>query len=148
MAEVKIKDNCVICDIDGTLAIMGKRNPFNAAISHIVDKLNTPVAETLKLFKKAGYRIIFITGRETKYKPQTIEFIKKNLFWENEIDFDLYMRNDGDRRKDAIFKHEIFDKYINPKYKVLFALEDRNQMVDMYRNELGISCWQVNKGDF
>lgn len=145
---MKDKTKCILCDIDGTLAILGKRSPYNASIAHIVDTLNVAVAETIMLFKNNGVKIIFITGRERKYESQTKEFIAKHLGWSEGIDYDLYMREDFDRRKDAIYKREIYDKFIEPNHQVLFALEDRNQMVEMYRHDLGLMCFQVADGNF
>jgi len=57
------------------------------------------------------------------------------------------MRPTGDNRKDAIVKREIFDREIRDRYRILFVLDDRNQVVDMWR-ELGLTCLQVAPGDF
>lgn len=50
-------------------------------------------------------------------------------------------------RKDVVIKRELFDRYIRDNYQVLFVLDDRNQVVDMWR-ELGLKCLQVAPGDF
>lgn len=141
------KKNAIICDIDGTAAIIGNRSPFNATKAHIVDTPNWPVLTLLKVFKKEGYQIIFVTGREDKYKMQTLSFIEKYTGW-TEKDFILYMRKTGDRRKDVYFKTEIYNSKIKPDFEVLFALEDRNQMVDGYRNGMNVPCFQVAEGNF
>jgi hypothetical protein len=57
------------------------------------------------------------------------------------------MRKTGDHRKDYVVKKEIHRKLIKPKYEVLFVLEDRNQAVNMWRQE-GLTCLQVAPGDF
>lgn len=54
----------------------------------------------------------------------------------------------GDNRKDSIVKRELYEKYIEGKYLIRFVLDDRNQMVDMWRNELGLKCLQVAEGNF
>lgn len=59
----------------------------------------------------------------------------------------LYMRPEGDVRKDTEIKREIFDNYIRDKYRVLFVLDDRNSVVKMWR-DLGLKCLQVAEGDF
>ena len=56
------------------------------------------------------------------------------------------MRQDGDFRRDDIVKQEILDKYID-KDRVLFVLDDRDQVVDMWRRN-GLTCFQVAEGDF
>lgn len=57
------------------------------------------------------------------------------------------MRPEGDERKDSIVKQEIYEKYIKDRYNVRFVLDDRNQVVDMWR-EVGLKVLQVAPGDF
>ena len=59
----------------------------------------------------------------------------------------LFMRPEGDHRKDNIVKEEIFNNHIRNKYNVIFVLDDRNQVVEMWRS-LGLKCLQVADGDF
>ena len=133
----------IICDLDGTLALMNGRNPFDASKCD-EDLLNEPVANTLINYKKLGYSIILLSGREEKFRDPTLRFLTKNS-----IEFDsLLMRKTGDSRKDAIIKKEIFDAEIRDKYFIEFVLDDRNQVVDMWRNELQLTCFQVYYGDF
>jgi hypothetical protein len=138
--------NCIICDIDGTLAIIGNRNPYDASKASEVDKLNVPVAEILKRFKNE-YVIIFMTGRFNKFKEQTIRFIEKHLNWTTD-EYLLYMRNDTDWSKDRLAKMNMYNEHIKDKYEVLFVLDDRNQVVDMWREDLGLTCLQVAPGNF
>jgi hypothetical protein len=56
------------------------------------------------------------------------------------------MRKDGDFRADYIVKQEILDAHI-PKDRVLFVLDDRQQVVDMWRRN-GLMCFQVAEGNF
>lgn len=133
----------IICDLDGTLALMDGRNPFDAARSD-EDKLNQPVAEVLKKFAQNGYNILLVSGREDKFKEPTLRFLEQY-----EIPFNqLWMRKSKDSRKDSIVKREIFDKLIQDKYFIEFILDDRNQVVDMWRQDLGLTCFQVNYGNF
>lgn len=60
---------------------------------------------------------------------------------------ELLMRNKDDNRKDSIIKKELFDKHIRGRYDVMFVLDDRNQVVEMWRS-LGLKCLQVENGDF
>jgi hypothetical protein len=68
------------------------------------------------------------------------------LFEDTKAGETLYMRQDGDFRRDDIVKQEILDKYID-KDRVLFVLDDRDQVVDMWRRN-GLTCFQVAEGDF
>ena len=142
------KQKAIIVDVDGTFAILGKRSPYNATNAHIVDEPNWPVITTVKLFKQTGFKIMFVTGREDKFKMQTVTFIEKFTGWTPDKDYTLFMRKTGDRRKDSFYKAEIYNTYIKENYDVLFALEDRNQMVDAYRKDMNVPCFQVNYGDF
>ena len=44
-------------------------------------------------------------------------------------------------------KREIFENYIRDYYNIQFVLDDRNQVVEMWRS-LGLKCLQVQEGDF
>lgn len=133
----------VLCDLDGTLALMNGRSPYDASTCEN-DLPNVPVIESIKLYAKAGYKIIFCSGREDKYGLQTKRFIEK--YCEN-VEYKLYMRKSDDFRKDSIVKEEIYTDNIKDKYNVLLVLDDRNQVVDFWRSK-GLTCFQVAPGDF
>lgn len=133
----------IICDLDGTLALMNNRNPFDASTCD-EDELNTPVSNTLKVFAKEGYRILLVSGREERFKEPTLRFLQKH-----EIPYhQLWMRQSKDFRKDAVIKKEIFEAKIKDKYYIEFVLDDRDQVVDLWRKELKLPCFQVNYGSF
>ena len=67
----------VLCDLDGTLALIHGRSPYDASDCDIKDLPNWPVIETVIAHWKAGRSIIFCSGREDKYRPETIRFIEK-----------------------------------------------------------------------
>jgi predicted kinase len=133
----------IICDLDGTLALMNGRNPFDASKCD-QDEINDPVANVLRNYKKLGYEILLVSGREDRYKEPTLRFLEKH-----EIEYDaLIMRKTQDSRKDSIIKTEIYNESIKDKYFVEFVLDDRNQVVDTWRNDLKLPCFQVYYGDF
>lgn len=133
----------IICDLDGTLALMNGRNPFDAAQCEN-DLLNQPVAKVLKTFQALGHKILLLSGRKDEHKTQTINWLAKH-----EIGYDLLeLRQTTDNRKDSIVKKELFEAHIAGKYYVEFVLDDRNQVVDLWRNDLGLTCFQVAYGDF
>jgi len=133
----------IICDLDGTLAIIDHRNPFDASTCE-QDGLNEPVADIVMSYRASGHQVILLSGRTDNYMPQTKRWLDKH-----QIEYDLLlMRKHGDSRKDAIIKKEIVDTHIKEKFYVKFVLDDRNQVVDMWRNEMGYACLQVNYGDF
>jgi predicted kinase len=130
-------ENAIICDLDGTLCHLNGRNPYDASTCDM-DGLNVVVAELL-----LGRKVIFMSGREDKYRDKTELFLKKH-----DIQYEaLYMRATGDTRKDCIIKKELFDNNVRGKYNIDFVLDDRNQVVDMWR-QIGLTCLQVAPGDF
>lgn len=133
----------IICDLDGTLALMNGRNPFDASTCD-QDLINDPVANLLKNYKKLDYTILLVSGREDRYREPTLCFLATH-----EIVFDaLLMRKSKDNRKDSIIKTEIYNNHIKGKYFIEFVLDDRNQVVDTWRKDLKLPCFQVYYGDF
>jgi predicted kinase len=126
----------VICDLDGTLALFGDKNPYERDFQN--DELNEVVARIIDC-----ENVILVSGRKEKYRNQTLQFLEKY-----KIEFmALFMRKDEDNRKDAIVKKEIYDTEISGKYNVRFVLDDRTQVVKLWRS-LGLTCLQVADGDF
>lgn len=132
---------CTICDIDGTLAIMGKRSPFDWKRVG-VDSVNYLVRNYLDWCYLNGANIL-LSGRDEVCRPETEEWLE-----EYEVGYDkLYMRPKGDGRKDSVVKYELLVEKVLPEYYPTLVLDDRNQVVRMWRS-LGIPTWQVNDGDF
>ncbi len=142
--------HAVIIDLDGTLCIHNGRSPFEYDKCD-TDLVNRPVRKILSSimyeWNVGGIKtnIIFLSGREDSCKEKTIKWLKETAGID--INFDLYMRKTGDSRKDCIVKREIFDAEIKDKYYVEFILDDRNQVVNMWRS-MGLTCLQVADGDF
>ncbi len=133
---------CVICDLDGTLALMGKRNPFDASTCE-QDRLSFSVAGFLNLICPY-FTIFYFSGREEKYRVQTLNWLSAHS-----MDFHkaLVMRPTGNSEKDVIIKGRMFEEHIRGKYNVHVVLDDRDQVVEGWR-ALGLNCWQVNEGNF
>lgn len=139
--------HAIICDLDGTLALIGDRSPYDAS-KCADDKLNEPVAKIITAAAETGLKVIFMSGREDKYQAETFEFLKRHLgdtWWFEHCD--LAMRTAGDKRKDAIVKRELFDEHIRGKFYIEYVLDDRDQVVEMWR-DLGLTCLQVADGNF
>ncbi len=140
----------IVCDLDGTLSLLNGRNPYDASQCD-QDALSEPVAAVLRRFSAPMLldrdeefpTIILLSGRMDTYRPQTEAFLTKHSIPHRH----LWMRAEGDTRKDSIIKREIYDREIAGKYNVLFVLDDRNQVVDMWRG-LGLMVFQVAEGDF
>lgn len=137
-------NRAVLVDIDGTLAIRtGDRSPFDwSRVGE--DDPNPPVIELVQIIRAAGqHRIILMSGRDESCRTQTEMWLDAQ-----QVPFDeLYMRPEKDNRKDSIVKEELYRKHVDGRYDVAFIVDDRNQVVAMWRS-LGLSCFQVAEGDF
>lgn len=135
----------VIVDIDGTVALMGSRSPYDwKAVSQ--DKPNKVVVDLVKDLMYLGDEILFVSGRDGSCRMETRQWLEQQ-FGKSMKRWTLHMREAGDTRKDDIVKREIFDRDIAGKYYVKFVLDDRNQVVRMWRS-LGLPTFQVADGDF
>lgn len=134
----------IICDLDGTLALLNGRSPYDATNCD-QDLLNQPVADIVMKFQATGHAIVFLSGREDKFREPTVRFLQQHLG--ETFPYQLIMRISGDMRKDSVIKQELLEREIVPHWYVDFVLDDRNQVVDMWRG-LGLTCLQVDYGDF
>jgi predicted kinase len=138
----------VLCDLDGTLALIHNRSPYDATDCDVKDLPNWPVIETIIAHYNAGRKIIFCSGREDKHREATIRFIEKYCLVDGKpIEYELYMRKTDDFRKDSIIKEEIYQQHIANQYNVLCVLDDRDQVVEFWRR-MGLACFQVAPGNF
>lgn len=131
----------IIVDIDGTLAHMNGRSPYDwdQVMTDLPDRQLIELVQNIK----DKYTIILLSGRDGSCYEQT-----KHWLIAHDVPHDyLFMREAGDKRKDSIIKKEIFDRCIQPNFNVQFVLDDRNQVVEMWR-QLGLKCYQVAEGDF
>lgn len=129
-------------DIDGTLAHMRGRSPFEW---HRVgeDALNEAVSEVVYALKVNYFKVILMSGRDEVCRPETEQWMVDHGVLYDE----LVMRPEGDMRKDSIVKHELFWEHVAPGYSVRGVLDDRSQVVNMWR-EIGLPCFQVAPGEF
>lgn len=135
--------NAVIVDIDGTLATMSDRSPYDW--NRVGE--DSPVAAVIEAVHAAsrfGRRVIVMSGRDSSCREHTIKWLNKHLGVSYN---ELHMRTEGDNRKDDLVKYELFNDNVRDKYHVKYVLDDRDQVVKMWR-ELGLVCFQVNYGAF
>ena len=144
MITMKTKEKAIIVDVDGTLADMkGIRGPFEWD-KVLQDKPHLDVIEMIQDFASLNkYKIIITTGRDGCCIQNTVKWLDRH-----KVPFDdFYMRPEGDFRKDNIIKSEIYMDHIRPKYDVKFVVDDRDQVVEMWRS-LGLRVLQVAPGNF
>jgi predicted kinase len=135
----------VICDLDGTLALIGDRDPYRGDLCGS-DVVCSQVAEMLWYHHiHHGRQIFFVTGRPDNFRAQAIAWLDWNGF--GSLDYKLFMRAPHDFRPDTIAKQEIYEEHIKGKLNVIVIYEDRSKVVEMWR-DLGLKCFQVEPGDF
>ena len=137
------KEECIIVDVDGTLAhISDGRNPYDASRA-MNDSLDDAVSVVTAMMYNHGYKVIILTGRNAEHRDVTVEWLEANG-----VDYDeIYTRADGDTREDSIVKEELFRTHVEPRFNVKFVLDDRNRVVQKWRS-LGLKCFQVAEGNF
>ncbi len=137
----------IIIDLDGTVALKGDRDIFDYTK---VDKdiPNKPIIKIVENYLSYGQgnKVIFLSGREDSCFEKTKTWIKNNVCL-MDIESLLLMRKTGDNRKDCIIKKELFDEHIKDKYYIDYVLEDRDQIVKLWRS-MGLTCLQVAEGNF
>lgn len=129
----------IIVDIDGTIAHMGDRGPFDWS-KVWEDNPHTDIMYLVKLLAQ-NHRVLFVSWRDGICRKETQLWLDKH--W---LNGELYMRNDGDNRKDSHIKYEILKELI-ANYYIAYVIDDRDQVVKMWR-EAGLRCLQVAPGNF
>jgi hypothetical protein len=153
----------IICDIDGVVADCGHRLHFiaNADGSYKEDKdwrafdklahLDKPIQEICDLINTLYFHdfaeIVFVTGRADRDNNRKVTE-KWLRYYTGITSPDILMRPKGDVRSDHIVKAELWRNGPWRNSKVLFVLEDRQCVVDMWREEFGFRVLQTDKGDF
>ncbi|GAA2937992.1 NIF family HAD-type phosphatase [Microbacterium luteolum] len=133
-----------IFDVDGTLALIGDRSPYDMRKVSI-DTPNHPVVLAAQAFAAHPDvdELIVVSGRDETARRATEAWLTFN-----DVPFDrLLLRRTGDTRPDHIVKAEIYDSRIAPRFTVIGVVDDRRSVVKMWRSR-GLVCFQVAEGNF
>lgn len=142
----------IIFDVDGTLMNITHRRQyvmqvpkdfksFRAAMGD--DTPYEDVVDMAKMLKAVGHRIIISSGR---YESERM--ITNHQLLHAGVQFDaMYLRKDGDHRKDAILKQEMLADMARDGFKPTMAFDDRDSVVQMWRDN-GLRVFQVAAGNF
>ena len=134
----------VLVDRDGTLASVD--GPADRAGNDVWEDYNNrirfdpivPLIGGLWNAIRPGIDKIVVSGRDGAFEWAMRDWFHKY----NLVPDAFFMRTPNDRRKDSIVKAEILDTLILPRWDVLFVIDDRPSVVDMWRSR-GISVLQV-----
>lgn len=143
--------DCIIVDVDGTLAIRGNRSPYGYWRAK-EDKLNTSVANLVHSLQKSNPNVstIIMTGRENLCNEENYTIKHLTIKWlvENGIHFEeIYIRKENDHRPDYEVKSEMYEEFVKDVFNVLYIIDDRKQVIDMWR-EKGLMVLDVAGHDF
>jgi len=129
-----------IVDIDGTLAQMKGRSPYDW---HLVktDEVKEDVARVIQNLSNRN-DIIICTGRDGICENDTKQWLFRNdIPWK-----EFHIRPQGNTEDDSIIKRRVLEDVIK-RYNVLGVFDDRDKVVEMWR-DAGLTCFQVDYGNF
>lgn len=131
----------IICDIDGTLSNSVDRKIFDYKAC-INDKVIHQVYDLLvRYIDRWGEKVIFLSGRDEVCREETITWLDNLGLYTGD---NLFMRKERDFRSDVIVKQELFDEHIRGKYNVVFVIDDRPRVLDMWCS-MGLFTLNVNQ---
>lgn len=146
-----MKERAIIVDLDGTLADIkvrlkflenGKNDWKNFQASVKTDTLNHWCRELIE-HMKSDYRVLLVSGRIESLREGTEEWLRLHkVFYDR-----LFMRPVNDYRPDQILKLEMYQQKILNSYEILFVVDDRSKVVEMWRSQ-GLICLQCQAGNY
>lgn len=148
-----IKKQTIIFDVDGTIADVEHRRhfvsqkPADWKSFREQTKFDTPVqwvCDIAKRFIAQGDNVAFFSARNESERSITEAQINE---WIGKGHQGLFLRPDGDFRRDDEFKSDLANKFEEVGGKIDIVFDDRNQVVDMWRAR-GTTVVQVADGDF
>lgn len=147
----ELKGPIVICDLDGTLCDTSKRQRFlegpkkdwKSFFEDIPnDEPRAHVRRALIQAFNGGATIVYVSGRPEKYKQQTLAWLKKHCL---NFHATIIMRRDGDNRPDTEVKQDILDTYFPDKEDIACVIDDRPNVIRMWKSN-GLIVVDVGDG--
>ena len=141
----------LIIDFDGTLCdakgrrhyLDGDKPNYNKFYESAIFSLpNEWCVEIIKRFS-VDHTILIVTGQPAEYHRNIKDWLGKYLIPYHKI----LGRKSGDFRKDNTIKLEIYETEIKDKYRIIFCVDDRKRVSDMWR-EQGLVVLQCEEGNF
>lgn len=122
------------------------------SLAHL-DHPNEWCLEIIKRFVN-DHVILFITSRGESDRTMTQQWIWTHLGLDvgPNLHAELHMRAHGDgRQNDTLVKREIYEREVAPRFKVLFAIDDKKGVCNLWR-EYGIAAlhcdnWEDKAGE-
>ena len=149
VAHDPAKQECIIIDLDGTVALNNGHRGWYEYEKCIDDELHHTIAAIIQLVVSTGKIPLFVSGRDASAKEGSWMWLQTHELagMDKDINAHLFTRKEDDFRHDTIVKEEIYREHIEPFYNVFCVFDDRTTVVDMWR-ALGLVCLAVGPGDF
>ena len=131
---------CILYDIDGTIAQMHNRGPFEwnkVKEDYMIYSVVSTIDWLSDLDSKNRPTVILCTGRDGIALNDTIEWLDNNEIYYD----DIMIRNEKDMRPDWVVKEEMW-KNISKQYNIIAMYDDRLQVVRRAR-ALGLKVFNV-----
>lgn len=143
-------DNTVVFDLDGTIANVNHRRHFVSGKSKDFDKFyeacvyDLPNGWAVRLINSlidTGHHVVIVSARPTTLSQRTTSWLSANGVSQKA---ELFLLRDEEHKstQDAELKRLWLNAY--GKHKILFVVDDRQRVVDMWRSE-GMVCLQCDK---
>ena len=125
----------IIVDVDGTVARKSPDRGFFDWSKVGKDIPRDLIINMVQWFREYphNYKIVVLSGRDSICRQETYSWLLSNGVYCDQ----LFMREEGDKRKDTIIKEELFWKYVAPNCNVVGVIDDRPCMIRLWY-ELGI----------
>lgn len=135
----------IVFDLDGTLANIDHRahyvrqdNPEWDKFYSACDK-DTPNAwcmEMMDIFRQQGYPVLIVSARRDTEKSKTLAWLRYHGIKYTDL---IMLRKGNDNTEDKKLKKAWLKLF--GKENILFVVDDRQKVVDMWREE-GLVCLQ------
>lgn len=143
----------IIFDVDGTIAdvehrrhlVNGDNKDWNAFRNATVDDKPVQwVCDIAKRFIAQGEEVAFFSARNESEREITEKQISE---WIGDGHKGVFLRPNDSYEPDEVFKSDLADKFEEMGGKIDLVFDDRNKVVEMWRNR-GTMVVQVAEGDF
>lgn len=136
---------CYVFDIDGTLALMNGRSPFDwSRVKEDSANKNVAMIHGELYISDLNNKIFILSGRDEISRADTEKWLSKNGIFHD----GLFMRKNNDHRPDWEVKHELLKENLLDKgLKPSIIFDDRDQVVRFWRH-VGLTVAQVAEGNF
>lgn len=129
----------VVIDLDGTLASNQWREHFvdrdepdwHAFFASMEHDAPVPPLVELTRWLSRDVEVIVVTGRPADWEPTVRRWLGEHGVMYDE----LFMRPADDHRPDHVMKRHLFEDAISPRWNVRLVVDDRDQVVEMWRDQ-------------